>query len=68
MLNVGTQKLPVVRRTGSKDPVRRLVVERDGSREGCGPSAGRVGIAGFGRTPSRGEYPETMRAGNCFGS
>ena len=67
-MNVGTPKLPVVRQDGSKDPVRRLVVERDGSRGGCGPSAGCVGMVGFGGTPSRREYPETMRVGDCFGS
>ena len=28
-MNVGTQKLPVVRQAGSKDPVRRLVVDSE---------------------------------------
>jgi hypothetical protein len=47
-------RLPAARQAGSKGPVRRLVVETeegDGSLEDCGPSAGRVGMVGFARTP-----------------
>ena len=44
------------------------MVDKDGSRRSCGPSAGRVGKAVFGRTLSRREYPETARVGDCFGS
>ena len=60
--------LPVARQAGSKDPVRRCVVEKDGSRGGCGLTAGRARTAAFGRTLSRREYPETMHVGDCFGS
>ena len=68
VINGNNANCPVVRQAGSKDPVRRLVVEIDGNRGGCGPSAGRAGMAAFGRTLSRREYPETTRVGDCFGS
>src|ERR1035438_5072871 len=57
-LDGNARHLPVAWQAGSKDPVRRRVVEKDGSRGGCGPSAGRAGKAVFGRTLSRREYPE----------
>ena len=61
-------KLLVVKQAGSRDPVRRCVVEIDGSLGSCGPLAGRAGMAVFGRTLSRWVYPETTRVGDCFGS
>jgi hypothetical protein len=38
--------LSAARQAGSKDPVRRWVVERDGSRGGCGPPSGTGGEGG----------------------
>jgi hypothetical protein len=63
--------LPVVRQGGSRDPVRQTVVDpenEDGNREIAGHGLGCGGMAVFGRTLGRREYPETGCVGDCFGS
>ena len=62
---------PAARQAGSKGPVRRPMIETErktAADEVAGHGRDARGGQGPDKTPSRREYPETARVGDCFGS